>query len=233
MFAEILFEIEQKVKTVFLNNFSERHGYKETDLFNPDNYDIKNPYLSEVLKKLKEQIHWYGKTSKSYIYYKKHYGYVPIWVLVKVLSFGMIRDLIVCQKNSDKDHIYKKLVNDKNVKNGEIPTFLELLITYRNICCHDDKLIGYIHNKVNIKTTKYHHQFDLLNNSNGYIAGKKDLFASIICIKYFADKESYSKFIDNILNLIKEYSKKINSITKQELMKYMFLPKDFEKLKYL
>ena len=145
----------------------------------------------------------------------------------------MIRDLIMNQKSNDKDHICKELVNDSNLKVFEVQTFLELLITYRNICCHDDKLFGFVHNKINIRTTKYHHQFNLLKKANVYVQGKKDLFASLICIKYFTDKDSYSKFINNISKLIDEYSYKIKSITKQELVKYMFLPENFEKIKDL
>ncbi len=233
VFAEILFEIEQKVKTTFLNNFCNRYGYKELDLIDPNNYDISSPYLTDTIKKLNDQIHWYGKTNKAVSYYKQQYKFVPIWVLVKVLSFGMIRDLIMNQKSNDKDHICKELVNDSNLKVFEVQTFLELLITYRNICCHDDKLFGFVHNKINIRTTKYHHQFNLLKKANVYVQGKKDLFASLICIKYFTDKDSYSKFINNISKLIDEYSYKIKSITKQELVKYMFLPENFEKIKDL
>ena len=51
--------------------------------------------------------------------------------------------------------------------------------------------------------------------------------------KYFINKDSYCKLIDNISNLIDEYSSRIKSITKEEFIKYMFLPKDFEKLKEL
>lgn len=231
IFAEILFEIEQNVKTTFLNNFCARYGYKDIDLIDPNNYDVTNHYLTDVIKKLNDQIHWYGKTNQAVSYYKKQYGSVPIWVLVKVLSFGMIRDLIMNQKSNDKDHICKSLVSDKTLKVTEIQNLLELLITYRNICCHDDKLFGFIHSKVNIKTTSYHSHFNLLKNSNTYIQGKKDLFAALIAIKYFVNKEVYNDFIDNISNLVEEYSKKINSLSKQEILKYMFLPENFIDLK--
>lgn len=233
IFAEILFEIEQNVKTTFLNNFCARYGYKDIDLIDPNNYDVTNPYLTDVIKKLNDQIHWYGKTNQAVSYYKKEYGFVPIWVLVKVLSFGMIRDLIMNQKSNDKDHICKSLVIDKTLKVTEIQNLLELLITYRNICCHDDKLLGFIHSKVNIRTTSYHSHFNLLKNSNTYIQGKKDLFAALIAIKYFADKETYNNFIDNISSLVEEYSKKINSISKKELLQYMFLPQNFADIKNL
>lgn len=111
---------------------------------------------------------------------------------------------------------------------------LEMLINIRNICCHDDKLYGFTHNKVHIMNTSYHSHFNLKKNTKGeYLQGKKDLFAVLIGIKFFIDNETYNRFINNIEKLINEYSKKINSISKQELLQYMFLPENFTDLKNL
>lgn len=233
-FAEILFEIEQKVKTVFTNNFCKRYGHKDIDLINPNNYDLNSKFLYPCINKLNNQIAWYGKESSAILYYKNKYSFIPVWVLIKVLTFGMVRDLILNSDSAAKGVIAKKIVNDKTLNVNEVKNMLEILINIRNCCCHDDKLYGFIHRKVHIMNTPYHQYFDLLQNESGeYLQGKKDLFAVLICIKYFADKESYSKFINNISKLIDEYSKKIKSITKQEFMKYMFLPEDFEKLNWL
>lgn len=234
LFAEILFEIEQKVKTVFTNNFCKRYGHKDIDLVNPNNYDLNNKYLYSCISKLNNQIAWYGKENSAILYYKDKYSFVPVWVLIKVLTFGMVRDLILSSNSAAKGVITKKIVNDKELNFNEVKNMLELLINIRNCCCHDDKLYGFIHRKVHIMNTPYHQHFNLLKNETGeYLQGKKDLFAVLICIKYFVDKKSYSKFINNISNLINKYSKKIKSISKEELMNYMFLPSDFEKLKDL
>ena len=234
VFSEILFEIEQKVKTVFINNFCKRYGHKDIDLINPNNYDLKSKFLYPCISKLNNQIALYGKESSAFLYYKNKYSFIPVWVLIKVLTFGMVRDLILNSDSAAKGVITKKIVNDKTLNVNEVKNMLEILINVRNCCCHDDKLYGFIHRKVHIMNTPYHQHFDLLQNEKGeYLQGKKDLFAILICIKYFADRESYSNFIDNISRLIEEYSKRIRSITKQEFMKYMFLPKDFEKLKFL
>ncbi len=225
-FAEILFEIEQKVKTVFSNNFSKRFGHKDIDLVNPNNYDS--------ISKLNNQIAWYGKESRAIEYYRNEYSFIPVWVLIKVLTFGMVRDLILNSDSAAKGVISQKIVNDNTLKFSEVKNMLEIIINIRNCCCHDDKLYGFIHRKVHILNTPYHLYFDLEKNESGeYLQGKKDLLAVLICIKYFANKDSYSSFIDKISNLINEYSSKIKSITKDEFMKYMFLPKDFEKLKDL
>ena len=234
IFSEVLFEIEQSVKTVFSNNFCDRYGYKDIDLVNPNNYDNNNQHLLPVINKLSNQISWYGNNNHAVAYYKSNYSYIPVWVLVKVLTFGMIRDLIMIQRSNAKDHVCKKIVNDNTLKVSEVQNMLELLITYRNICCHDDKLIDYIHSKVNIMTTKYHTHFNLLKDSDGnYIEGKKDLFASLIAIKYFVDSNVYSNFINNISNAINEYVEKIDNINKNDLLKFMNLPENFEDLKDL
>lgn len=233
IFEEVLFEIEQKVKTVFANNFCKVYGYKDVDLINPNNYDLNSKYLTKKITRLNEQISWYGKENKAVMYYKNKYSFIPIWVLVKVLSFGMIRDLIMNSTSAAKGVIVNKITMQKlNV--SETQNMLEMLINIRNICCHDDKLFGFIHNKVHIMNTPYHSHFNLKKNDNGeYLQGKKDLFASIICIKYFVDKETYNKFIDNISIVIDEYSQKIGSISKKELLQYMFLPINFVDLKDL
>ena len=233
LFAEILFEIEQDVKTVFTNNFCKRYGYRDLDLIDPSNYDNKNVYIFDVIQKLNNQINWYGKNNIAVQYYKDNYKYVPIWVLVKVLTFGMIRDLIMIQKSNAKDHVCKKITSH-NLKVVEIQNMLELLITYRNICCHDDRLISYIHSKVNIMNTPYHKHFNLKKNSKGmYIQGKKDMFAALITIKYFADKKAFKSFINKLSKLIDNYANKTDSITKEELLNYMNLPENFEKIKNL
>lgn len=234
VFAEILFEIEQKVKTVFANNFCNRFGHKDIDLVNPSNYDTNSPYLLKCLSQLNDQIQWYGEKSVAVSYYKEKYSFVPIWVLIKVLTFGMVRELILNSNSATKGYVTKKIVNDKTLNVKEVKNMLELLIHIRNICCHDDKLYGFFHKKVRVMTTPYHKYFNLKESVNGqYIQGKNDLFASIICIKYFVDKETYARFIENISSLVDEYSDKIEGITKKEFLEFMYLPENFVEIKDL
>lgn len=228
IFSEVLFEIEQSVKTVFCNNFCERFGHKDIDLVNPNNYDNTNPHLLPVINKLNNQMSWYGVNNHAVAYYANNYSFIPIWVLVKVLTFGMIRDLIMVQKSNAKDHVCKMIVNDSTLKVNEVQTMLELLITFRNICCHDDKLIDYIHNKVNIMDTPYHSNFNLKKDNNGnYITGKKDMFAAIISIKYFVDASTFAVFITNLSKAINDYLEVSNGISREELLNYMNLPENF------
>ena len=170
-----IFEIEQKLKTIYTNN-----------------YDIFNNYLSDTLFNLDKQLNDFGIKNKAVMFYRNNHSFVPLWVYMKILSFGMIRDMFYVSKNNDKDYMKKKLTNE-NVNSSEVANMLRLLVRVRNICCHDDILMSFIDDKLGIKTTRYHKEFNLKKDkNNNIIQGKKDLFAILISIKFFSSKEKFN-----------------------------------------
>ena len=152
---------------------------------------------------------------------------------MKILSFGMIRDMFYISKNNDKDYMKSKLTNEK-INSNEVANMLRLLVRIRNICCHDDILLSYIDDKLGIKTTNYHKEFNLKKDkNNNIIQGKKDLFAVLISIKFFSKREKFNNLIDNLSKLINDYDKEIGSLSRNQLLSIMHLPENFEKLKSL
>ena len=75
----------------------------------------------------------------------------------------MVRDLIVNSTSAAKGVMVNKVTNQKLSVN-ETQNMLEMLINIRNICCHNDKLYGFIHNKVHIMNNPYHNHFNLKKN---------------------------------------------------------------------
>lgn len=223
--------IEQKLKTVYMNNYSYRYGFKKADLLNSNNYDISNIYLNDKLSSLEKQLDIFGSKNKAILFYQKHHTFIPLWVYMKILSFGMIRDMFYVSKASDKDYMSRKL-SQENMGSNEIANMLRLLVRIRNICCHDDILLSFVDDKLGIKNTKYHKIFNLKKDRKGNITqGKKDLLAVLISIKIFIGKDTFNKLIDNIYTLVGDYDKKISSLTRKQLLELMHLPSDFEKLK--
>lgn len=226
-----ILEIEQKLKTIYTNNYSSRYGFKIDDVLYSNNYDISNNYLSDTLSNLGKQLNDFGIKNKAVMFYKNNHSFVPLWVYMKILSFGMVRDMFYVSKNNDKDYIKRKLTNE-NVNSSEVANMLRLLVRVRNICCHNDILLSFIDDKLGIKTTKYHNQFNLKKDkNNNIIQGKKDLLAILISIKFFSSKEKFNSLINNLSNLITEYDEKIGSLNRNQLLSIMHLPNDFEKLK--
>ena len=228
-----ILEIEQKLKTIYTNNYSLRYGFKIDDILNINNYDLSNNYLNDTLSKLDKQLNDFSNKNKAIMFYRNNHTFIPLWVYMKILSFGMIRDMFYVSKNNDKDFMKNKLTTEK-VNSSEVANMLRLLVRVRNICCHDDILLSFVDDKLGIKTTKYHKEFNLAKDrKNNIIQGKKDLFAILISIKFFSSKEKFNQLIDNLSNLITKYDKQIGSLNKNQLLSIMHLPKNFEKLKIL
>lgn len=66
-----ILEIEQKLKTVYTNNYSLRYGFKINDILNNNNYDISNNYLSDTLSNLNKQLNDFGNKNKAVMFYRK------------------------------------------------------------------------------------------------------------------------------------------------------------------
>lgn len=228
-----ILEIEQKLKTIYTNNYSSRYSFKTDDILNNNNYDISNSYLSDTLSNLSKQLNDFGIKNKAVMFYRNNHSFIPLWVYMKILSFGIIRDMFYVSKNNDKDFMKKKLTRE-NVNSSEVANMLRLLVRVRNICCHDDILLSFVDDKLGIKTTKYHNEFNLKKDkNNNIIQGKKDLLAILISIKFFSSKKKFNSLIDNLSNLIIKYDEEIGSLNRSQLLSIMHLPNDFEKLKNL
>ena len=228
-----ILEIEQKLKTIYTNNYSYRYGYKINNILDINNYDLSNNYLKDTLSNLGKQLNNFGNNNKAVMFYKNNHSFVPLWVYMKILSFGMIRDMFYVSKASDKDYMKNKLTNE-NINSGEVANMLRLLVRVRNICCHDDILLSFVDDKLGIKTTKYHEEFKLKKDkNNSFIQGKKDLFAILITIKIFSSKDRFNILINNLSMLVNEYDKQIGSLDRKQILSIMHLPDNFEKLKDL
>ena len=54
------------------------------------------------MEKMKRQIRINAYHHNATMHYVNNYGYIPLWVLVKVLSFGIVCELYSILKDEDK-----------------------------------------------------------------------------------------------------------------------------------
>ena len=99
-FRNILFKnlliVENQLKSVISYQLSRKYGYRDKDYLNPKNFTsdrMKNRRVKDVLEKMKRQIRVNGTHHMATMHYMNNYGYIPLWVLVKVLSFGIVCEL--------------------------------------------------------------------------------------------------------------------------------------------
>ncbi|MCR5309678.1 MAG: Abi family protein [Bacilli bacterium] len=222
--------IEQKIKTAISNKISKEYGIKETDYLKKTNYDLTNRYLDENLQKIIDQKNKYGSKNSAVRHYKETYGFVPFWVLSKCLTMGAVRDYFTILKPSDQfeiiQNLLEKKIDKKPVKRAK--AMISLFADIRNMCAHDDKLIGYVHERITIAETDELAKLGIKENSKG----RSDILALLISVKYFVNRTMYNEFIQDITSTIKKCHKKIaRVVSKKEFLSYIGLPENYEELK--
>lgn len=195
MFKFILV-VENNLKSIISYELSRKYGYKEKDYLNPKNFtqnNIKARQVRDVLNKMKRQIRVNGHKHTATMHYIDNYGYIPMWILVKVLSLGIISELYNILKSEDKldvAEIYK-------IDAETLGIYISLLANFRNICAHEDILYDY-RTQRRIPDTKYHESLGIDKYEDEYRYGKNDLFALIIILKQMLSEEEFHDLVGEI-----------------------------------
>lgn len=195
MFKHLLI-VENNVKSIISYQLSKKYGYREKDYLDPKNFtqdSLKVRQVHDIVNKMKRQIRINGKQHSATMHYLSNYGYIPMWILVKVLSFGIIAELYNILKIEDQNaiaDIYK-------ISGEELSTYLYLLANFRNLCAHEDILYDHRTQK-EIPNNKYHQLLNINMTENHYDYGKNDLFAVVIILKQLLTKKEFNEFIREI-----------------------------------
>lgn len=231
-FRNILFKnlliVENNLKSIISYNLSRKYGIKEKDYLKASNFsqDIKKiRQVNDVLNKIKRQIKLNGRQHSATLHYLSNYGYVPLWILVKLLSFGMINELYSILKPDDKLSVAEYY----NVDVETLGTYIGLLSNYRNLCAHED--IVYDHRtQKEIPDTKYHMELDIPTTNDEYTYGKNDIFAVVIMLKYMLTKDDFTDFVNEVSYELSLLDGRVNIIPQSKILDRMGFPENWEEI---
>jgi abortive infection bacteriophage resistance protein len=227
IFKNILI-IENNCKSIFSYVLSSRHGYVESDYLKPENYNYspeRAKQVNDLLRKMKRQIRVNGSQHDATKHYISNYGFIPLWVVVKVLSFGITSELFTIMKRDDQQAI----ADEFGVAVDNMLSFLPVLSNYRNLCAHEDILFEHRTQKV-IPNNRYHKELDIPFIDHEYIYGKGDLFAVVIIFKYLLSKDDFRLFINEVEYELSRLDGKLHSIPLDPVLDRMGFPKNYSQL---
>lgn len=226
IFFKHLLIIENNVKSIFSYQLSLKYGYKEADYLKLENFTqdtARTRQVSDVINKMKRQIRVNGRQNAATLHYLNNYGYLPMWIVVKVLSFGIISELYTILKNEDQRNIaefYKMNEIDMGI-------FLPLMSNYRNLCAHEDILYDHKTQRV-IPNNKYHEKLNIPKEADEYIYGKNDLFALLIMLKYMLRDEEFRLLAYEIGYEIDLLDGKVNAIPLNKILEKLGFPSNWK-----
>lgn len=231
-FRNILFKniliIENNVKSIMSYHLSLKYGYREHDYLSHHNFTTnpeKTRQVNDVIKKMKRQIRSNASSHSATMHYVNNYGYIPLWVLVKVLSFGLIGELYSILKKEDQILISETY----NLDVETFSNYLVMLSNYRNLCAHED-IVFENRTQRCINDTKYHRLLNIEVTNDEYVYGKNDVFALIIIIKQMLKDNEAKDMVLEIKKLFDNLSYNIKTIPIEKVMDRMGFPKNWEEI---
>ncbi len=231
-FRNIIFKnlliVENNLKSIISYRLSKKYGYKEHDYLKPKNFDTspeKSRQVNDLIKKMKRQIHVNGRQHSATVHYLSNYGYIPLWVLVKVLSFGIVSELYSILRIDDRIAIAEIYGMDINA----LGIYLPILSNYRNLCAHEDILFENKTQKI-IGNTIYHNLLNIEKVDGEYKYGKNDLFALIIIMKHLLTDTEIKNMVIEIDHALDNLNYNLYSIPISKVLDRMGFPENWENI---
>ena len=219
---------ENNLKSIISYTISKNYGFKENNYLNLkifDNDKSRSRQINDLIKKMKRQIRVNSKQHEATKHYLINYGYIPLWVAVKVLSFGIVGELFLVLKDSDKEEIADLFYTD--TRNLEV--YLPILANYRNLCAHEDICFTNKTQKC-INDTKYHKILNIPQIDREYVYGKRDLFALIIIFKEVLNEDNFKMLLNEIRYEIDILNSKLNTVKVEVILDKMGFPLNYDEI---
>lgn len=220
--------IENNIKSIISYQLSKKYGFQEKNYLNADNYTqdpLKVRQVRDVLNKVRKQLAFNGKKHTATMHYMTNYGYIPMWILVKVLSFGLMSEFYCILKQEDKQEI----ANLYKMDTEEMEIYLYLLANFRNLCAHEDILYDH-RTQRSIPDNYIHKILDIEKIEDDYKYGKNDLFALIIIFKYMLAPAEFRDMIKEMSYEIDLLDAKIDTVPLETLLNRIGFPTNWKQI---
>lgn len=221
LFKNILI-IENNIKSVMSYQLSKKYGYKEKEYLSISNFNTsaeKRRQVNDLIGKMKRQIKTNATQHSATQHYISNYGYIPMWVLVKVLSFGIVSELFTILKKEDQYEI----VDFYNTDIETFTNYLALLSNYRNLCAHEDILYDNRTQKI-MCDSKFHRMLKIPIMDNEFIYGKNDLFALVIILKTMLKDNEVRDFVFEVKGALDNLEYNLRTIPINKILDRMGFP---------
>lgn len=221
-------QIEKKIRNIISYSFYEVYGEMQTHYLDTASYNYVRSNQRGI-DKLIRMLDGLALTNTDYdyiVHQRNVYQNVPLWVLINAMTFGQISKMYSFLTSRIQSKISK---NFKKVNERELEQYLKVLVLYRNVCAHNERLFSH---KVysEIPNTVLHSKLHISQTGNQYNQGKKDLFGVVIAFRYLLSADSFLLFKRELVLLIDKYVRSSSRITEKNLLKQMGFPENWKSI---
>lgn len=218
--------VERKLRSTVSYAFCERHGeaqaaYLNTTSYNPaDRHAPKVARLVGILDKLANR-----SMDQGYlVHYRKCHGNVPLWVLVNAVTFGQMSTMFSLMLPGDRAAVAKQF---EHVNERELEQILKVLVLYRNVCAHGERLLSYRTN-VALPDLPLLGKMGVPKRGTQYSMGKRDLFGVVVALRHLMPPAKFRAFKQRLGSLVERFLHDNESVGRKELFAHMGFPENWK-----
>ncbi len=152
-------------------------------------------------------------------HYMSEYGYIPLWVLVNVLTFGKITTFYKLTKPADKMTVARKF----GIANDELHKYMDMCSLARNKCAHDERFFDIkFRRSLHAKSIAKLSVLSLPRDASGsYLSGTNDAYAVAIIFAMLLSKTDTKEFVSAMKSAFGKLSKELHTISVTDVMNIM------------
>lgn len=207
-----ILEVEVVAKSLIANTLSNRYGLN--NYLKIDNLDSNAEIKAKeyIIDKINDEIKRNYKSHSAITHYIDKYNYIPPFILIKILSFGVTSSLYGLLKQNDRQQISKYYkISDKLLKQ-----ILKNLTNVRNICAHNERLYCF--------RDKYTINFKIIDENYKPKDNTTNFYMIVNILKLVLDKKDYIEMIKQINKEIDNLRTRLISINVENVLSVMGYP---------
>lgn len=193
--------VETHIKALIAHEFSRAHGVDESLYLQPScftsNQNSKQKVqdlISACNETIKEALNPKSNKYRKYIDHNKtKHGHVPMWVLIRALSFGTTSIFFKNMIEEEKERI----ASNYALSSSQLANMLEVVVSYRNIVAHGERTFCARLPKTRLSTSLgIVKKMQIPKNAKGENKyGKSDFLSLLICCKYLLPSDEMNSLI--------------------------------------
>ena len=222
IFLKYILMAERNIKSSLSYHFCKEYGDLQSDYLNVNNYDYtgkKKNVINKMVKIMSGQLRY----DSDYVYirhYMTTYQYVPLWVLMNVLTIGQLSKISASQKG----RIQIKVCQDFGpLKVNEMGKMLSVMTKFRNVCAHNDRLFDF-RTKDALLDRNIYERLLIPKEKGRYKFGKNDLYAQVIILKLLLSDEDFRVFFHDLKVCFKKHP------IHKEILEKMGFPENWKRI---
>jgi abortive infection bacteriophage resistance protein len=221
--------IEHHVATTIAYEFSRQYGHHDDSYLRPENFDPdprKGRGVTATIEKLKEDINIH-RNDQHISHYLNDHQYIPLWVLVNVVSFGQLSKFYANMRQADRNSVARHFL----VREEILESFLSVLSQFRNQCAHNSRTYSYKARPYAIRATPLHSSLSLPRNKDGKcIVGLNDILAVLICTRILCGRSTAEKTVQDLDSLLSTLKSELATVSIGDVTARMGLPDNWQEV---